>query len=80
LCFAGDVVVRDAKIPGLQVDDIVVLADTGGNSLSIRTSHCSRQSPAVYGYRIEKDDVVSFTKIQGTQKVADTLLQWQSRE
>ena len=75
LCFAGDVVVKDAQLPSLEVDDIVVISDTGGNTLSIRTSHCSRQRPAVYVYRM-KGMEVEFTLIQSQQKVSDTLEQW----
>jgi len=51
LCFAGDVILNGVVLPELEVDDIVQLADVGGNSLSIRTTHCSRQAPPVYVFR-----------------------------
>lgn len=75
LCFAGDVVVRDAQLPALDVDDVIVLADVGGNSLSIRTAHCSRQAPAVHVYRSQGGEV-TFETLQETQAVQDTLAQW----
>ncbi|CAK9062874.1 Diaminopimelate decarboxylase (DAP decarboxylase) (DAPDC), partial [Durusdinium trenchii] len=76
LCFAGDVVVHDVRVPPLEVDDIVVLTDVGGNSLSIRTTHCSRQSPPVYVFHVKDDGSVDFDLVQATQPVADTLLPW----
>lgn len=51
LCFSGDIVAPGVTLPGIVVPgDIVVLAEAGGNTLSIATSHCSRRRPAVYGY------------------------------
>ena len=80
LCFAGDIVLRDAELPALEVDDIVALADMGGNSLSIRTSHCSRQSPPVYAYTIDSDENVTFTKLRDGQQLGDTLQQWKCEQ
>lgn len=50
LCFSGDIVVPGAIVPALSPGDIVVLSEAGGNTLSIRTTHCSRRRPAVYAY------------------------------
>jgi diaminopimelate decarboxylase len=77
LCFAGDVVVRGALVPELHVDDIVVLADVGGNSLSIRTTHCSRQAPKVLGFRILPDGQVLFEKLLKDHTLEETLRPWQ---
>jgi diaminopimelate decarboxylase len=77
LCFAGDVVVRGALVPELNVDDVVVLADVGGNSLSIRTTHCSRQAPKVFGFRILSGGQVYFDKLLKDHTLEDTLRPWQ---
>jgi len=50
LCFAGDVVSPNTMLPKLEVGDIVVMEEAGGNTLSMATSHCSRRRPPVYGY------------------------------
>jgi len=76
LCFAGDVVVRNVTLPALEVDDVVALADAGGNSLSIHTTHCSRQTPAVYAFSINADAEVSFELVLKGQTVEDTLTIW----
>jgi len=80
LCFAGDVVVRDVKIPEVQVGDIIVLADAGGNSLSIHSTHCSRQSPPVYAFRISSpDEEVTFQRIQRIESIEGSISQWWDR-
>uniref|UniRef100_A0A7S1TVZ8 Diaminopimelate decarboxylase n=1 Tax=Phaeomonas parva TaxID=124430 RepID=A0A7S1TVZ8_9STRA len=56
LCFAGDIVSPNTELPSLEVSDIVVLEEAGGNCLSMATSHCSRRRPPVYGYRMSGDD------------------------
>mmetsp|Transcript_28971 Transcript_28971/g.96463 ORF Transcript_28971/g.96463 Transcript_28971/m.96463 type:complete len:477 (+) Transcript_28971:124-1554(+) len=52
LCFEGDHLTRDARAPRLSRGDIVVLREAGANTLSLFSRHCSRQVPAVYGYRL----------------------------
>ncbi|GBG27686.1 Ornithine decarboxylase [Hondaea fermentalgiana] len=79
LCFAGDVVVRDAKIAPLEVGDIVALADVGGNALSIRTTHCSRQGPQVFVFH-GANEALTFRQIQDVQPVRDSVRQWKCRE
>mmetsp|Transcript_7232 Transcript_7232/g.20241 ORF Transcript_7232/g.20241 Transcript_7232/m.20241 type:complete len:278 (+) Transcript_7232:1279-2112(+) len=52
LCFQGDYLAYDLPLPpALSERDIIVLKDVGANSLSMFSRHCSRMSPAVYGYR-----------------------------
>jgi diaminopimelate decarboxylase len=51
LCFAGDVVARDAPLPALAPGDHVVLRDTGAYTLSMWSRHCSRGIPPVLGRR-----------------------------
>jgi diaminopimelate decarboxylase len=77
LCFAADIVVRNVKIPPVSVDDIVVLCDTGGSTISLRNSHCSRQMPAVYIYNIcETTQQVKFTRLRPIQSITDSFRQW----
>jgi len=51
LCFQGDMLKKDLQAPKLEIDDFVVMRDTGANCLSLFSHHCSRQVPAVIGYR-----------------------------
>lgn len=54
LCFQGDHLQRDVRVPLVAVDDFVVMRDAGSNSLSMFSYHCSRQAPAVLGYRLRR--------------------------
>lgn len=50
LCFAGDTLV-DIELPQLEEGDVVLILDTGGNSLGLFSRHNSRLAPRVLGYR-----------------------------
>eukprot|EP00438_Fugacium_kawagutii_P030161 Skav235183 [mRNA] locus=scaffold721:339092:339799:- [translate_table: standard] len=76
LCFAGDVVVQDAMLPPMDQGDIIMLVDAGGNTLSLHTTHCSRQMPAVFGYRQLSDTSFSFETLKSPQLVKDTIGIW----
>ena len=69
-------VVRDAMLPAVETNDIVVLLDCGGNCLGLKSMHCSRQMPAVYGYRVV-DEAVVFDVLKKAQTVEDALKIWE---
>lgn len=55
LCFQGDFVGKDIKLPEeLTSGDLIVLKEGGANTLSLFSRHCSRLCPPVYGYRWER--------------------------
>lgn len=45
LCFAGDVLMRDIKLPEIEEGDKLFLYNTGANTLSMWSGHCSRTIP-----------------------------------
>lgn len=52
LCFGGDKVGRKVLLNStLNVNDFIVVRDTGANCLSLWSRHCSRSAPQVIGYR-----------------------------
>ncbi|EGZ23796.1 hypothetical protein PHYSODRAFT_478468 [Phytophthora sojae] len=57
LCFGGDMVGRRLELPTISRGDFVVVHDTGANTMSMFSRHCSRPAPAVYGYRTNEDDI-----------------------
>lgn len=85
LCFAGDVVAH-ATLPAMEPGDIIMLLDAGGNTLSLHTTHCSRQMPLVIGYRTGQakgqanGDQASlsfdFEILKAPQTIQDTLRLW----
>jgi diaminopimelate decarboxylase len=50
LCFAGDIVAREAPLPPVEEGDFLVIRDVGAYTLSMWSRHCSRGIPAVIGY------------------------------
>ncbi|KAE9040278.1 hypothetical protein PR001_g4860 [Phytophthora rubi] len=57
LCFGGDMVGRRLELPTISRGDFVVVHDTGANTMSMFSRHCSRPAPAVYGYRTNEDEI-----------------------
>ncbi|KAF4137802.1 Pyridoxal-dependent decarboxylase C-terminal sheet domain-containing protein [Phytophthora infestans] len=57
LCFGGDMVGRRVELPTISQGDFVVVHDTGANTMSMFSRHCSRPAPAVFGYRASEDEV-----------------------
>ncbi|XP_022781041.1 uncharacterized protein LOC111322232 [Stylophora pistillata] len=80
LCFSGDVVKRDVLLPTVEEGDYLILHDCGANSLSLFSRHCSRQAPAVFGYRMLEDGSVSFEVLKEAETVDDLLVFWKGRK
>ncbi len=47
LCFGGDFIRRSVKLPEPAPGDLLVVQDTGANTFSLWSRHCSRQFPKV---------------------------------
>jgi diaminopimelate decarboxylase len=77
LCFSGDVVVRNAMLPPVETNDIVLILDCGGNCMGLKSMHCSRQMPTVFGYRVVKDGSVVFAVLKKAQTIQDSLKIWE---
>lgn len=76
LCFQGDYVARGAKLPRVSPGDLVVLRDTGANTLSLFSRHCSRRSPAVYGYTRDENGKVWVRLVKEKESVRDVARFW----
>jgi diaminopimelate decarboxylase len=51
LCFAGDVIARDIRLPVLEEGDYILIHDIGAYTMSMWSRYNSRQMPKVIGYR-----------------------------
>ncbi|TWU04888.1 type III PLP-dependent enzyme domain-containing protein [Stieleria varia] len=57
LCFAGDILTREALMPEPRVGDWIVIRDCGAYTLSMWSRHCSRGLPPVVGYDASNQSV-----------------------
>lgn len=76
LCFQGDYVARGAKLARVAPGDLLVVRDTGANTLSLFSRHCSRRSPAVYGYTRDEDGKVCVRLVRDKESVRDVARFW----
>lgn len=77
LCFAGDKIATEISLPSLGQGDILVVHDTGANTISTFSRHCSRQQPAIYGYAAAPDGkAVTIKLLKPREEVEEVLRQW----
>lgn len=79
LCFQGDYVTRGWSLPRASPGDLVVVHDSGANTLSLFSRHCSRRAPAVYGYIRDGDGRVVVRLIKEKETVQDVARFWGAR-
>lgn len=59
LCFQGDFVAKNIALPpNIAAGDWIAMKDTGSNTLSFFSRHCSRLCPALYGFRWTDEETV----------------------
>lgn len=74
LCFAGDMIVRQVRLPKVEEGDFILIHDTGAYSLGMWSRYNSRQIPKVIGYR---PDLMSFEVLKERESVQDLIRFWQ---
>lgn len=78
ICFAGDVIARDRKLPMPQVGDFVVVRDTGAYTMSMYCRHTSQLVPAVYGF--EEDEPGKLRTLKKQESLEDVMRFWGAGE
>lgn len=76
LCFAGDIIARDADLGDLRAGDEVVIHDVGAYTLGMWSRHCSRGIPAVLGHRRDAAGEVQVTVLRARESAADIVRFW----
>lgn len=71
LCFAGDIIERNALLPDAEVGDYLILHDTGAYNLSAWSRYNSRQIPLVAGYNSETGDIEVLKKRETLQEIVE---------
>ena len=79
LCFQGDYVARGSRLPRATPGDMLVVHDTGANTLSLFSRHCSRRLTAVYGYTRDEDGQIRVRLVKGKESIQDVARFWGAR-
>jgi diaminopimelate decarboxylase len=74
LCFGGDMLEKNIRLPHIETGDYIFIHDSGANTLSLWSRHNSRQVPKVIGYY---DNGIQF-EILKERENADTLWEFWS--
>lgn len=77
LCFAGDLIFRQIKLPTIEPGDYIAIQDTGAYTISMWSRHCSRGIPPVLGYSSENQGIEFSNLFSG--ETAENVAQFWSR-
>lgn len=75
LCFSGDVIAMNRPLPIIEVDDYLVLHDAGAYTLSMWSHYNSRQSPTVYSYEQDQNQL-KWTILRNRDSIEEVLQFW----
>ncbi|MCX6252050.1 MAG: diaminopimelate decarboxylase [Bacteroidetes bacterium] len=73
LCFSGDILARNVKLPHIEEGDFVIIHDTGGYTFSMWSRYNSRQTPGITGYFNEGEE---FIMVKERESLEDVFKFW----
>jgi diaminopimelate decarboxylase len=73
LCFAGDFLGDEYRLPTVREGDNLVVSDIGANSFALWSRHCSRAFPKVIGYSLARREI---RVLKARQSVQDAIAFW----
>ncbi|MDY7002020.1 MAG: diaminopimelate decarboxylase [Thermodesulfobacteriota bacterium] len=74
LCFAGDILAREIRLPEIKPNDWVLIHDTGAYTLSLWSRCNSRPIPLVLGF--ERKPGLTFQILKKRQSIQDIIAFW----
>ncbi|QPH56014.1 diaminopimelate decarboxylase [Pontivivens ytuae] len=75
LCFAGDIVGYDRKLPRLVEGDLLVIKDAGAYTFSMWSRYNSRQFPKIFGY-YKTDTGTVFEQLRKKESIPEVIDFW----
>lgn len=76
LCFGGDLVGRSILVPRIERNDLLVMHDTGANTISLFSRHCSRAAPCVYGYHTNDAEELTLILLKAKETAEEVMRFW----
>lgn len=76
LCFGGDIIGNKVDLPAVQPGNYIVVKDTGSNTISLFSRHCSRPAPAVYGYHRSSSGKIELQLLKPQETEEEVLKFW----
>jgi diaminopimelate decarboxylase len=67
LCFGGDIIQKHVALPHVEKGDFIVIHETGANTFSLWSRHCSRAFPSVYEWNNQQ--LCKVKKREGSEDV-----------
>ncbi|MEI7896338.1 MAG: diaminopimelate decarboxylase [bacterium] len=58
LCFSGDIIAKNVRLPKVEEGDYIVIHDTGGYTFSMWSRYNSRQTPRIIGYHSHRFEIL----------------------
>ena len=75
LCFSGDIVARNRRLPRPSPDDLVAVHDVGAYTFSMWSKYCSRSLPPMYGV-VEDHSKLQFKTLHHGESPSQTAAFW----
>ena len=75
LCFSGDIIAKNVTLPPIDINDKLIVMNSGANTMSMYSRHCSRPLPAVFVYYRVNNDIV-IKKIKNEESIESILQFW----
>jgi len=75
LCFSGDIIAKNVALPSIEINDKLIVMNSGANTMSLYSRHCSRPLPAVFvHYRMNNEFFIK--KIKNEESIEQILQFW----
>jgi diaminopimelate decarboxylase len=58
LCFSGDILAKNVRLPIIEEGDYLVISDTGAYTFSMWSRYNSRQTPRIIGYKRDRFEIL----------------------
>jgi diaminopimelate decarboxylase len=86
LCHSADFIAKDLHLPSICIDDYLLIHDSGANTLSTFSKHCSRLVPPVYFFKsfqdltvtgLEQQESIRLVRVKEEESIKHAMSFWE---